>query len=237
MPPPDTEFEISAKASASVRQQFQSGQVVQLPSFLCEQSAQEMQTLLKSHAQWGLATVSANRKPEATLQTHEFEHSREAAYDRAAQCSFSYAYKAFPLMARFWANTLDADLQRVARFFASTSFTSLVADVASIVPTGDTDGHLAWYDPGDFLSEHTDETSPTDSRRRSIAFVLSLTEGWCKDWGGLTHFWGKNGEAHETIVPAFNSLLLFKVPRPHSVSVVAPFATVPRLSIGGWLHE
>jgi Rps23 Pro-64 3,4-dihydroxylase Tpa1-like proline 4-hydroxylase len=37
--------------------------------------------------------------------------------------------------------------------------------------------------------------------------------------------------------PRFNALHLFKVPQRHSVSLVAPFAGAPRLSITGWLRR
>jgi len=40
----------------------------------------------------------------------------------------------------------------------------------------------------------------------------------------------------KTHVPTFNSCSLFKVPRDHQVSYVAPFATKPRYALTGWLR-
>ena len=41
----------------------------------------------------------------------------------------------------------------------------------------------------------------------------------------------------EAFTPAFNSLNVFKVPAQHAVSIVAPFAGAPRLSITGWIRS
>ena len=35
-------------------------------------------------------------------------------------------------------------------------------------------------------------------------------------------------------MPRYNTLSLFKVPAPHVVSLVAPWAQAPRLAITGW---
>lgn len=88
------------------------------------------------------------------------------------------------------------------------------------------------YEPGDFLTVHTDDQDAHFTRR--VAYVYSLCQGWKPDWGGLLHFHGDAGEIVETFVPEFNTLSLFTVPQAHSVSAVAPFAGAPRHSITGW---
>ncbi len=87
------------------------------------------------------------------------------------------------------------------------------------------------YRPGHFLAAHDDGQIP----ERVAAFVLSLSPRWLVDWGGLLLLLGERGEVEQTIVPQFNSLSVFRVPRPHSVSMVTPLATEPRLAITGWL--
>ena len=64
--------------------------------------------------------------------------------------------------------------------------------------------------------------------------VFGLTRHWRPDWGGLLLFHDDDGQIDLGLVPAFNVLNLFAVPREHSVSVVAPFAAEPRLTITGW---
>jgi len=41
----------------------------------------------------------------------------------------------------------------------------------------------------------------------------------------------------EAYTPAFNALNIFKVPQPHAVSLVAPFAGGDRLAITGWVRS
>ena len=94
------------------------------------------------------------------------------------------------------------------------------------------DAQATRYEPGDFLTVHTDDQDAHFTRR--VAYVYSLCQGWKPDWGGLLHFHGDAGEIIETYVPEFNTLTLFTVPQAHWVSAVAPFAGAPRHSITGW---
>ncbi|MBL8647073.1 MAG: hypothetical protein JNL46_07435, partial [Sphingosinicella sp.] len=54
--------------------------------------------------------------------------------------------------------------------------------------------------------------------------------------GGLLMFHDENGGISRVLTPAFNSLRVFAVPVPHSVSYVAPFAGKQRVSVTGWLR-
>lgn len=89
------------------------------------------------------------------------------------------------------------------------------------------------YRSGDFLTLHNDRQ---DGAERLAAYVLGLTPEWRPEWGGLLLFHGPDGEVERGLAPRFNVLNLFAVPKAHSVSVVAPFAPVPRLSVAGWLR-
>lgn len=87
------------------------------------------------------------------------------------------------------------------------------------------------YRPGHFLLAHDDHDPHADRR---YAYVLNLTPDWRADWGGLLQFLGPHGEVIDTLMPRWNSLSLFKVPQPHQVSLVAPWAGHDRLAITGW---
>lgn len=89
------------------------------------------------------------------------------------------------------------------------------------------------YTPGHFLTAHDDEAPGRD---RLFAYVLNLTARWRADWGGMLLFLDDEDHVAEGYMPAFNSLNIFKVPQRHAVSIVAPFAGEPRLSITGWLR-
>ena len=89
------------------------------------------------------------------------------------------------------------------------------------------------YRPGHFLTMHHD--SESGSRRR-VAYIFGLTEGWRPEWGGLLLFHDEAGEIVRGFVPRMNTLTLFKLPRIHSVSLVAPSAGAMRYSVAGWLN-
>lgn len=87
------------------------------------------------------------------------------------------------------------------------------------------------YLPGHFLNIHTDEH---EDAGRLYAYVLNLSPRWRVEWGGLLMFLDDQGAVTETFTPTFATLNLFKVPQDHAVSMVTPFAAVPRYSITGW---
>ena len=95
------------------------------------------------------------------------------------------------------------------------------------------------YERGCFLSPHTDEFKDADDIP-NIAFVLNLTKEWRWEWGGLLHLFDKspweNGTVIKVIRPAWNSLVIFKLPRWHYVSEVGGCAAEKRLAFSGWLN-
>ena len=68
---------------------------------------------------------------------------------------------------------------------------------------------------------------------REVAFVMNFTPRWDPDWGGLLQFWDDDRNVEEAISPHYNSLSIFRIPVPHSVSVVAPYVNVGRFAISG----
>lgn len=95
------------------------------------------------------------------------------------------------------------------------------------------DGQATRYLPGHFLTAHDDAVA---GKNRVAAYVLSLTPRWRTEWGGLLQFHGDGGDIVQALAPRFNAIHLLQVPQVHSVSYVAPFAGLPRLSITGWLR-
>ena len=110
----------------------------------------------------------------------------------------------------------------------------LLAEIRSMTGHSEINGATAQatrYYPGHFLTRHND-VNPEENRK--VAYVLNFTPTWHPDWGGLLHFYHQTGSPKDTWVPTFNSLALFDVTHPHSVSYVAPFARNPRIAITGW---
>jgi SM-20-related protein len=118
-------------------------------------------------------------------------------------------------------------------FLFSPPVAELVSDITGVAGIDFADTFAARYDPGDYATNHNDGID-----ERKAAFVFGLTKSWRVEWGGLLliHEDEGEGEVRRGLVPAFNCLNLFTVPLPHSVSIVAPFAKEPRLSITGWYY-
>jgi Rps23 Pro-64 3,4-dihydroxylase Tpa1-like proline 4-hydroxylase len=93
------------------------------------------------------------------------------------------------------------------------------------------DGRATRYGPGDFLTHHDDH-----SGNRHTAYVLGLSPEWRPDWGGLLMLHDPAEARSQALHPQFNTLTLFRVPCDHSVSIVAPFAPVPRYAVTGWCN-
>jgi len=81
-------------------------------------------------------------------------------------------------------------------------------------------------------------TRPAPKNEGRIAIVTNV--GCGMRWTRAVHetkSLSADGEVEEVWMPRFNSLALFRVPTPHIVSYVAPFATQPRYAITGWLCD
>jgi hypothetical protein len=94
---------------------------------------------------------------------------------------------------------------------------------------GPVEAHASWYGPGCFLGRHND-AEPDGGRER--AWVLHMTRGWRPEWGGLLNF-----ASGESLVPRFNVLTLFDVPRDHEVTPVVDAAPAGRYALAGWLRR
>lgn len=97
-----------------------------------------------------------------------------------------------------------------------------------------TDGQVTAYGAGDFLTGHDDDLAGSG---RKVAFVLGLTPQWRLEWGGLLLFHKPGGMDCAGLIPQFNTLDLFSIPRYHSVSMVTRAAPRRRFSVTGWLSS
>jgi hypothetical protein len=95
------------------------------------------------------------------------------------------------------------------------------------------DGHASRYQPGHFLTAHDDTN--VDMGRRA-AYVLNLTPQWRPDWGGVLQFYDERGNIVRGFIPAFNTLNIFRVPQPHSVSWVHSARRRAAPCGDGWLR-
>jgi Rps23 Pro-64 3,4-dihydroxylase Tpa1-like proline 4-hydroxylase len=125
-------------------------------------------------------------------------------------------------------------VMRLYEFLNSPEFLGFAREVVGVPSIAFADAQATLYRPGHFLTQH-DDLVP--DKKRVAAYVLSFTPRWLADWGGILQFIADDGHLAEGFAPGFNALNLFKVPQPHAVSYVTPFAQAGRYSITGWLRE
>jgi Rps23 Pro-64 3,4-dihydroxylase Tpa1-like proline 4-hydroxylase len=129
---------------------------------------------------------------------------------------------------------LDPAYAAAYAFLNSAAFLDFVRALTGDSRPNHVDAQATRYERGHYLTQHDDKKP---SSGRLYAYVLNLTPHWRTDWGGLLNFIDADGHVAEAYSPAWNALNLFRVPQPHAVSCVAPFAGAPRLSITGWVRQ
>jgi hypothetical protein len=147
---------------------------------------------------------------------------------------FQYLYDNFPLFDAARAGDALSPVQRaVVDLLSGAPFLDLMRAVTGETRIAFADMQMTRYRPGHFLARHDDDVA---GKGRLFAYVLSMTTDWRADWGGVLNFFDAHGDIAEGFTPAYNALALFRVPQPHAVSMVTPFAARPRYAITGWLR-
>ncbi|CAE7587568.1 RIOX1 [Symbiodinium natans] len=135
----------------------------------------------------------------------------------------------------------DAARNNVAHRFSSRRFGSETLDrlfrvLGELLPGELNSFSAGRYLQGDHIERH-DDRQYTDVRMddgstvlcsRTVAVIWYLTPDWQKEWGGAF----QDLETGEEILPEFNTIVAFNVPRFHAVQPVT--GRTPRYSIFGW---
>ena len=120
----------------------------------------------------------------------------------------------------------------IAEMMKSPEVVGFLEAVTGVKQPHFVDGQVTAYGKGDFLTGHDDDVK---NSRRKAAFVYGLTPQWRPEWGGLLLFHEPGEIEISGMVPQFNTLDLFSVPRFHSVSQVTRAAPRRRYCVTGWL--
>lgn len=92
----------------------------------------------------------------------------------------------------------------------------------------------SWYEPGHFLSPHS------DGPNGKLGFVYNLSKDWKPHYGGNLHFQSNDDDMiiEQVNVPEFNTLTMFDLETTmghmHYVSHVSPGVEQKRLAFAGW---
>jgi SM-20-related protein len=212
---------------------------VQIPELLEPAAAERLHTCLRDEVPWTLALC--DEAGMRTLPQQDYRlldaDSRQALFAATAASArggaYRFCYDSY-MMPRAYVEGRDPGLllHRLLEFLNSPPYLGLMRALTGEPRIRRLDAQATRYQPGQFLRTHNDEHS---GEGRLYAYVLNLTRGWQADWGGLLQFLDDEDRVDATFMPAFNSLSLFRVPRRHAVSLVAPWAEQPRLAVTGWM--
>jgi Rps23 Pro-64 3,4-dihydroxylase Tpa1-like proline 4-hydroxylase len=212
---------------------------LQVRDVFTEATAEAVLAMLERETPWGLAFNDGNR----VVQLDAAQCARLSVADRqrigagvmeGAREGYQFIYSLFPLLqAYFDPRAPRLPLFAVFEWLNSPVFLDFARRLTGLEGIVWTDAQATMFGAGQFLKYHTDETP---SQQRLAAYVINLTKGWGRDWGGFLQFFDEKYDVEEALRPVFNAINIFTVPADHSVSVVAPYVQRGRLAITGWLR-
>ena len=214
-----------------------------IPDFLKPEHAQALHAALSGHISW-FRTFTVNGKSydvDLTAQAQTPDHVLAKIADAIAEggrSGFQYDFELWRISDEIEAGRRPTDNRQVlAEIYDGLNtapFLALIHRLTNMEGAVYCDAQATRYRAGHFLTSHDDDV---EGKNRLCAMVLSLTQDWRPEWGGLLLFHDGEGHICEGYMPKFNSLNLFRVPQLHSVSQVADFVTADRLSITGWIRS
>jgi len=219
---------------------YAQGGIVRLADVLEPSSAQTVARLLAESVPWRL-TFSNESDPKSGL--YDAARIRTAGADalRAelsgamgrARNGFAYVYLSYPMITAYLEGWDEGHPIHAVSEMINGPLLEIFRRVTRCPSILKADALATLYRPGDFLSLHDDG----EGAGRIAAYTFGFTKVWRPDWGGQLLFHDDAGDITRGLMPAFNSLTLFRTPRSHSVAPVAPYAGASRLSIVGWARN
>lgn len=225
---------------ARLAQQFAQQGYVRIPGFLKKKAAVELANDLSKRGDWNrtlLLDGEARNLPRAAYNALPPENRRklDLAIYLGARKGFEYRYENIRVPDdEAGREAMNDPLAEFASFMSQGPARDLLRSVIGVDAVDFADAQATLYGPGDFLTGHHDDV---EGKNRHAAYVFGLTPNWMLEWGGLLLLHDKDGDVERGLVPAFNTLNIFRVPRMHSVSEVTRAAGHGRLSITGWLRS
>jgi SM-20-related protein len=207
----------------------------QIADFLQPAAAEALARELNERVPWQLAERSdgqSRTSPRGEYPSSDaYAQLLQKCYTQAAS-DYQFAYDAYMLVkAAKYAWDPDLLVNGIVHFFNNPQYIEFIRYLTGDVGITHVNAQCTRYRPGQFLMPHDDQDED-DGRR--YAYVLNLARGWRPDWGGQLQFLDSQDAVVQTMVPRWNSLSLFRVPQPHQVTLVSPWATESRLAITGW---
>jgi SM-20-related protein len=217
---------------------FRAQHRLHIPAFLEPAGAEALHRHLAQDIDWGCFLRADGRLWEIPAATRSnFTLRQEQDLAETAFAGAERGYTSFYECRRgisLKAEERAADpsiLARYVDFMNSSGFLAFARRFTGVEDIAFINAQATRFVAGHFITPHTDGQ---ELKSRKAAYVLNLTRDWQPQWGGQLQFIGEDGHVAAAYVPRFNALNIFLVPQMHAVSLVAPFAGGPRLSITGW---
>ena len=213
---------------------------VQIPGFLQEPSALRLHQCLSEEVPWETAqrsdAVLADGQDRSPPPGSAADEVALAATCLRAREGFEFYFDRYRMIdARRDGTDPQLVLHAVVDFLNSPQFLGFARQLTGDPAIRMVSAIGVRYRAGHFLRAHNDLAN---DENRAFAYVINLSRQWSPDWGGLLHFLDpEQRRVVDTFTPLWNSLSLFRVPQPHVVSLVAPWAGSARYSITGWFRR
>lgn len=213
---------------------------VQIPGFLQEPSALRLNQCLREEVPWETAqrsdAVLADGQDRSPPPGSAADEVALAATCLRAREGFEFYFDRYRMIdARRDGTDPQLVLHAVVDFLNSPQFLDFARQLTGDPAIRMVSAIGVRYRAGHFLRAHNDLAN---DENRAFAYVINLSRQWSPDWGGLLHFLDpEQRRVVDTFTPLWNSLSLFRVPQPHVVSLVAPWAGSARYSITGWFRR
>jgi SM-20-related protein len=211
---------------------------LQIRDLLTEPSAEEVFGAIEA-VPWGLAynegssVVELDANALARLSREEAARIMAGIHERA-RSGYQFLYSYYPLLTAYFTPGAERlPLFEMFEFINSPPFIDFIRRVTGLADIRWADGQATLFRAGHFLKYHTDE-SP--SEQRLAAYVINMTKGWGRDWGGYLQFFDEHYDVEQAFRPVFNAINIFTIPADHSVSMVSSYAPGNRYSITGWFR-
>jgi hypothetical protein len=197
---------------------------VQIRDFPAQESAERIHEHL-SHStpgrrvQPGTARRAVVRRTGGALGPADRQRI-SAEVGRRARHEYQFFYHYYPLLEVYMTpGAPPSPLFGVFEFLNSDGVLARLRRITGLATVRWADAHATLYRAGHFLKHHTDEKP---SAHRLAAYVLSLTKGWCRDWGGQLQFFDARGDVEQHFDP-HSTPNASTVPADHAVSQVADY--------------
>jgi Rps23 Pro-64 3,4-dihydroxylase Tpa1-like proline 4-hydroxylase len=214
---------------------------VRIADVLTAPSAARLYACLSTEVPWRLTYNEGAKNiflDPASLQQlgDRQQHELVQSILSRAQDHFQYLFRSYPMVSAYvQREDPDLFLHYVFEWLNDPRTLDVLGKITGIDTLRKANAQATLYRPGHFLTWHDDSGYPEQHRR--VAYVLNMTQSWRADWGGQLQFLNSNGDVEEVWMPNYNSLTLFRVPTPHIVTYVTPFAKRSRYAITGWLCD